>query len=640
MNMSQNNDKGKKRLSFLEMHSSNSQHSDSDTSDTDYDDEAELPKICGKIGKRASRFSLYGQVNTLLDYQSYIKKNPKPAEILEENESETLESPRSLFAKDYLKNSTVSESQLNDSSYSTIKNKTVDHLSGDETPMDDEKLARSKYQEKLLNKALQSCSKFSLDGSNVLKQSNFKQSHNAIVETGFGKKENVISKDSLNDSNQKTNHMNRISIENQLSGFKPRQDEYQVEDLANSPIPQDKIDTNQMGIINQPFNNIHLPKNIFSKKGMNEVTYRDSCDVNVEGNKSVIKFYEHWKLKNQQNDQNNPKTGFDPTSIQASSIEKTNLGKVVSSHCSEDSNYYDIFSPKYDSSSQNDTIKSDKKSSFLSKSKLGASSLIISKNKPKNDTDSKISNNSKSDSSTKSNGKSLFKQYSQDSKFGKNLLSDMMSQTVTKSKINKLITDTGNRDSIFDEPLNFNKQNKEPVSGRNSAYYNSQIKRESRFVIDDKIKKKYSMVGSKLVEEGKESSQLIRDSTWDDPNSQSKLVNMLSITSNLGQSLDKKSTMDFKLNEDLLLDSMNSISTKKSVDRQKSAENMLFVKKKEGKLTKLKSDLSDSKQEEKEDQNNLQPKNPEFDITDNKRSLFDISREPGELTNLLRKEKH
>jgi hypothetical protein len=143
------------------------------------------------------------------------------------------------------------------------------------------------------------------------------------------------------------------------------------------------------------------------------------------------------------------------------------------------------------------------------------------------------------------------------------------------------------------------------------------------------------MIGSKLVtEEDKENAKMMKEPSWDDVNTQSKLLNMLSLTSNIEDSYAKKNSQEFKINKDLLLNSEGSISTKKSIEFPKNSENMLFVKKKEGQLIKLKSDFSDSDKEGKE---TLNPKDFDTEINDNKKSLFDISREPGEFTNLLGK---
>jgi hypothetical protein len=661
----------------LENHKSFNQESneiESEEEDSDSEEE-ETPKACGKIGKRASRFSIYGQTQPLIEK---TEADPEYSQITEVNESVMSESPRSFFGKELFKNGMFSGSNNEeDGNFSTprSRSRTQTNMSEDEGLSEDELIWKSKYQEKLLNKALQSCSKFSLDGSNILKQSSFKQSNfNSVVETGFGKKENMISGDTLNAKSQDRNsHMNRISIENQLSGFKPK-DSKDIEDLSHSPVPgppgnEYGAPPVQLNSSSLPFKNVKLPKNIFSKKPMHETQYRDSCDINLESQKSVIKFYEHWKLTNQQEKNNGESTRTvfnqkdDTPSEHRASENQTNLKKLISV-CSEDSNYYDIFNGCPDSNSNNNYSSSDVRSSFLSKSKAepNGSSDKIKKESP--NPEDKIFNDSKSQSSKKSND-SLFKQYSsgsKESKMGKNLLSELMTQT-GKNSIS-MGGSLDNRDSIMVGNMSILSQGSHAQGWRNSAYCNSQVKRGSNFTVDNKIKKKYSMINSKInnnVRGSKMDSKVFKKTStvesdpWSKVPSENQLITMLSMHSNASTNLSRLNSTEIRpdalfttkhtTDESHLLESKETFSGNKKTSEETSGS-MLFIKKSKGEVQPLQSRKSLEKPEGKEKKEETEgvvaektePRKSLLMIDDTNKNLFEISKDPTEMTNFLGKE--
>lgn len=632
------------------------------------DIEEDAPKACGKIGKRVSRFSVYGQNQPLLaDKELTVEQGQ--SQILEVNESVTSESSHSYFGRETFKHGMFSGSQNEEENgTATPLNQTKTNLSEDENPTEDEVIWKSKYQEKLLNNALKSCSKFSLDGSGVLRQSNFKtNNHNSVVETGFGKKGNVISNPSLKASSiEKSQHLNRISIENQLSGFRPREEEGNSPGvLSHSPIPDappslakpPKVP--ELTASSLPFKNIQIPKNIFAKKQIQETSYRDSCDINLESQKSVIKFYEHWKINNlqQKKPPQSDKTLFIKQGNGDAPLEKDspmdqsrgNLKKLISL-VSEDSNYFDIFNGCPDSSSNHNNSSSEIAPSFLSKSRTKKSGTFEDQSEKKQDAPRDLV----SQSSKKSNSNSLFKQYSitsKDSKIGVNLLSEFMSQTDKKSV--NFAPSTINRDSIIVGPLSVLSGKPENPGWRNSANFHAKAKRESKFEIDSQVKKKYSVVNSKLMVSdfsGKEVN-LKKTSTFSsDPWSQgpgdNQLIKMLSIHSQATDSLSvrdsfhSQSQLKSKKSSFMTSEKSQVLETKEIGDSEEKAamdesgESLLVVKKGGGKLVKLKSNYSD--EEDLPEKDGFLPK-PVKEFRDNKKSLFEVSRDPTEMTNLLGK---
>lgn len=630
----------------MENHSSNNRSSDSQSSDTDSD--TEPPKFCGKIGKRASRFSIYLGRNPIGQYPNPLGLNKSPRRILEINESRTSTtetgSARSLFAKKSLRTSSCSETHLptsgNDSAV-VSRQTTPNCLSDDDGLCDSGKLARSKYQERLLNKALQSCSKFSLDMSASLKLSNSRHAgHDSVVETGFAKKQNA--------QENPSNFTNRVSIENQLSGFRPTSSRHSVDTGRRaSPVPEhidqppqprpDKADP-----VGAQFKGIQLPNNIFSKKADHDLLYRDSCDVNLEGKKSVIKFYEHWKLTNNKQKQAGPSTGFNEKNGQhlqisqsttENSVKAPTKQKVKDSMCPRDSNYFDIFESNHKSILQKKKTEPDKQSVETQ----NTNPVKRSSTNPRTQrTQTEISNQTEREQSTESNPTTLFRLdsgTSKDFRTANNLLSEMLTQSNSKSRVHSLLTETSNRDSLFDESINFLSKIKEPCT-RNSAQYNSHLSRDSNFQVDNSVKKKFSVMESQIG--ARRDSGTKRPSTrgesgdsgWDDMHGNAKLVGMLSLASGIEEQLG---TRPFRKgsSKETTLSSLNVSGNRVDSESQNGfAVSTLFIKKKQGNLVKPKSNLVIGQSTVA-----VQPK--EVPINDNTRSIFEISREPLEFSNLL-----
>ena len=283
------------------------------------------------------------------------------------------------------------------------------------------------------------------------------------------------------------------------------------------------------------------------------MTYRDSCDINLQGNKSVIKFYEHWKIKNKGEDSLKlDKTKFNK---QNSSPEKSlnsdlQSFKKIKSQCSEDSNCFNIFEAKEGSVSKKSDRLSEMKTS-PHKQKNSIDLKIRVKKMNLNETKSLNISDNKSESSTKSNNKSFFRQFSEmskESKMGNNLLSDFISQTDKKSVTGTALTD--NRDSLVFGPLSLLSGNQSTL-GRSSAQLKPD-KRESKFSVDERIKKKYSMMESKSSPHSRKEKENVDDSDpWKSGEDQNNLMRMLSLHSNITDPL-KHANSDVSKLEDLI----------------------------------------------------------------------------------------
>lgn len=646
----------KKRLSFLEMHSSNNPGTDSQTSDTETesDTNSDLPQICGKIGKRASRFSIYLGKNQIPRSPTHLKANKSPYQIEEVSESRTSVtesgSTRSIFGKKTRRTSSCSETHLPTSGYDSgvAQEQATPHcLSDDDGLCDSGKLARSKYQERLLNRALQSGSKYSLDMSGGLKLSNSKHvGHDSVVETGFAKQQNATNKSQVG-------FINRVSIENQLSMFRPASPHRSAE-MRQQASPVAKI-VNQGGqpVKNSPdevgaqFQGIKIPSNIFSKKADHDNSYRDSCDVNLENKRSVIKFYEHWKLTNNKQKEIGPSTGFNrfnmknPQTTTENSESSEAIRGVKDSLCSRDSNFFDIFGSNRHSLSSRGRTGSEKQSPESRKRRSTRNSPQSQTYSIKSGTDTIQTQLEKStendpETSTNSNSQSLFRMLSENSKNLKspnNLLSEMLTQTNQKSKADTEFTEMTNRDSLFDQPVDFLPKLKDSLS-RNSAHYNNEHLRDSHLVVDESVKKKFSVMDSQISTRRntrinpKNKRGESAETDWNDSATDAKLVGMLSLTSQIEEHCRTRQSRKSGSGGNALPNSTLSGNRTESDLQSNSGISTLFIKKPTGKLIKLKSNLVTS-------QTTSPVKAGESQINDNMNLIFDVSREPGEFLDLL-----
>ena len=623
--------KRESKLSFLDSHTSNN-----DEPEMECEDQFESPQYCGKIGKRTSRFSVYGQENKAMDYKNYIKNNPNPEGIMEVNESEISES--SPYPNEMFKNSSCSDNQ-NSSYYETNsshKNLSEDYENG--------KLRQSKYQEKMLNHALRSCSKFSLDGSGVMKKSTFKSGkYKSVNETGFGKKKNEM------DNNSNDNKSNRISIEKQLSGFKPNSSN----NFINSPVPKMK----EMSLPDDPycqnnFQNIKIVKNFFSKKTMQDNSYRDSCDVNLAGTKSAIKFFEHWKLQNNEDDENEDnKTRFKNNDKSSKNNQKeSKLSNLMKSEESDDGNYFDIYASDIDAKSIKNSNISNRNLSIISKNNNNSNN-----NSPKTnekERKSKIYNKSRTSRISKissgSNNKSQIKslsQLSRDSKFGNDLLSDLMINSETNEYGN--MTGYMKQDSINVDNNHVMNDRNNPSKRRISQNNDDRFKKNKKSDKENNIKRKYSLIGFKTSARSKAFPKKTFDKNiakgnefdeWNTNDRSKQLLTMLSTNSNntITSTINTQSD-NLSWNEDLKLNSSEVIMNKKTDEDDIGAGSMLFIKKKAGNTVGFKSSYSPEKKKSIVKSSSLINSNKmkNSDIQDNKKNLFEISKDPSDFSNLL-----
>lgn len=645
------------KLGFLEMHLSNivgkegEQATQEEPGDEESPIENKSPQICGKIGKRASRFSMYGQLPNLGLGKNSGKGEPNSERIVEVNESMTSDSRYSAVFKDNQRGSWHSDSHHSGSRLAH------NAFSIDEDSVhDDDKLASSKQQERLLHKALQSDSKFSLDNLGVLKQSGFKQAnYNSLVGTRFGKKAYLVPNLPISKAvGEPRNLKHRISIENQLSGFRPR---YSRENTYPAkPVKQHiKKKRSESLTAHSPNDSPSNPAATGPLKLPLKTSYRDSCD-NGKDHSSAVNFYEHWKLSNHCSgkEHSNQTTQWSKKGqgLNLSSKEENeNQGKRQSSGLSlysEDSNYYNIFAPKYDSLSHNGSTYSGPRSSYGSRNHFRQKILSVTTGKTESNVHSSLNRPNKQ-SQIRLSTKSQFRDWSrasEGSNIGATLLSDIFTRVEMKTGAQKAKAEVNQRDSMFSDSIGFELKPRAPKMVRNSEQFNGSGTRESKFIVDDLVKKKYSMINDQIHSVGTQKKrkpahkhkehiqeasvglkECEKEALWEDVQSRFKLVNMLSASSDTLEGLESPDQIVAVLESKAGRGHERSDSARKTVARRTL----------ESSGAKCKTSDADNEQKESVEPDGHLLRIPiEYnDIRDNKKSIFDVSKEPSEMTNYL-----
>lgn len=329
-----------------------------------------------------------------------------------------------------------SRSNLDSSTTDTASNNRKSILSGGfRLSIMKEDLIQSKFQEELLNQALQSMSKSSLEtsllksglyrnefGKSLIKMDSdidFKRG-NTMTHEPRKSLQHPNCKSRLSALNINTDALRQLEISNspknrqrspknispqQLSTIKEKKAELNpsiitppsstksIESTTSNPKTptaqpvMSEADRYMMN--NTPSQNLFLKK---SKQRIEEIGYRDSTDINNTDQKSIIKFYNHWKLQEEADthqqlsgkieekdkrfqdfDNNSAKVGEKRlTSEDGNDEMKNKLTSLISNPPSRDSGDFNIFNAEFDSSMV-DSINKSKESRKTIKSLESAS---------------------------------------------------------------------------------------------------------------------------------------------------------------------------------------------------------------------------------------------------------------------------
>lgn len=575
------------------------------------------PLVCGKIGVRASRFSVYGQGKLIIE--SLKAANPQikseTEDIIEVDESSISHSAMSKSEDLFFRASTLSNSIYKFDNYNSVSK---DSKKITDSGIQGQDLGVSKYQEKLLNKALQSSSKFSLDSSALNPDSR----NNSITISAFKVNKKIDSRKSLD--NPKNSPKQKISEMNPK--IKPVAGNDQ--ECPGNKISEVEIQANKMENRKDP--NAFMKK---SKQKIEEITYRDSCDNTVDVNKSIIKFYEHWKLTTKKENQKGVppgKTQFDSKTIKSNLKER--LSSLISTNKSEESNDFDIFNAKFDSSLADSTLQS----------------IHNSRNKRRNPSvKSGLSRQVKMrdlDQVPTKRKDLVFGQFVIEDRTPEKEMNNLLSETITITNSRKLSEDQtqlSDRESMFGGPLSLlsDIHKQQQYISRMSE---SGLNLSGRGIpVDQSIRKKYSMISSKM-----------RASQSKEFGEQTPKYSLMRSFSNKNRDLlDSNSTKtdfgDTEVDSNMLLNSQKSRDLENGKDdskrsshglslpspvKKKTLGSLLIIKKKDGAMANLKSRYS----KELKTKSNVSSgsiselKIPE--IKDNERFIFDISKEASEHT--------
>lgn len=483
----------KPKLSFLESHKEPNDEDD----ETMVDDE---PQLCGKIGKRASRFSVYGQFNVHTKNSTTNGSNEYTENIEELNESSFEESHISKTTENLFRMSSVSNqsnpqkiSQAQAPNQFLIPN-TEFYEEISDSIIQKNNLTKSKFQENLLNFALQGSPKHSLKN-----QSKIQFEKNSI----FSNK---------NQSEIKQEALKNLNLENEIHN--------QIKKLEEE---------NKM-------------KKAFEKK-VNKIEtplYRDSCDVNVLKNKSVINFFNHWKLNEDENVNNKKEKAKFKEFDQENNIQKKSISQSVNS------GDFDIFDANFDS-----TIRESINSNSTNKSIRKLYTNIQHKQSIFN----------QSDSENKSSNENYIPMF--------NLLSDK--DESYKQSANTMTLLSSPRDSIFNNQLSILS---EVDQNRNSDIRFSANQKNLEKSLSNKFKKKFSVASDSKV------SRTFSKLKSSDQINKSKELSLLNVINNhvqVDQQLNESSDDKNLKNRDSYIDDKSDIfDVSKVMADQSQSKFLLF----------------------------------------------------------------